>query len=84
MDIWGAVADIAVDLAAKTEDGRSVAALRGDARQTLDGLLCHELMGTGVGRSAFILAAVDLYRGLDADTQARFVEVAAHYEQELP
>ena len=78
---------IECDSAARTFDGRSIAALRGETRQELDVLLLHELMGTGIGRSAFIMASIDLFRGLlDADPAMadRFVDVAKAYERALP
>lgn len=74
---------IEADHRGRMSDGRSLAALRGDTRDKLDGLLLRELMGTGIGRSAFIQASIDLYRGLDPETQDRFCDVAGSYEREL-
>ena len=63
---------------------RKVAALRGDTRNELDWLLLHELMGTGIGRSAFIKAAIEVFRGMPSFEQEVFTGIAKKYEEELP
>ena len=61
------MAIIETDHHAITSDGRAVALLRGETRQMLDYFLVHSMQGTGVGRSAFILTAVDFFTDLSMD-----------------
>lgn len=64
--------------------GRKFAALRGDTRDRLDSLLTHEFSGTGIGRSAFIQAAVTYFQGfMTEDQQIDFATIATFCENEL-
>ena len=64
-------------------DNRQLCELRGKTRDYLDNLLLNELMETGVGRSAFICAAVDFLRGSNEDGLEKFVKLAKLHEARL-
>ena len=81
------MAIIETDHNAITNDGRAVALLRGTTRQNLDVfLVCGNLAGTGVGRSAFIMAALDFFSELDENDpiMQALIQRGAEYEQILP
>ena len=63
--------------------GRKLAGLRGDTRDNLDRLLMTTLQGTGIGRSAFIKAAIDLVESMDEHDLSSFVLSASAHERDL-
>lgn len=60
--------------------GRKLAGLRGETREKLDRLLLTTLGGSGIGRSAFILAAIDLVENMNEDEMAEFRLAALGHE----
>ena len=75
--------DTAVQAEFERRTGRKLAGLRGDTRDQLDRLLMTTLEGTGIGRSAFILAAIDLVSEMPELQKANFAARAATHEHAL-
>jgi hypothetical protein len=65
------------------ETGRKLVGLRGETRDQLDTILLTTFSGTGIGRSAFVLAALDMLEEMDADALAAFTQKAYSHEQRL-
>jgi hypothetical protein len=69
---------------AQTKDGRSIVALKGDVRQRLDHLLVNDENLRGIGRSAFIAAAIEIYEAENSNGKAVWSWMGRRHENILP
>lgn len=74
---------IECDVSGVQNDGRHLVALRGEVRQRLDSLLIHTTDLRGIGRSAFIGAAVAMFDCISERDRNAFIALAFDIEQGL-